>query len=73
MVVRACPGMNFANRSMFIGLALLLWSFRISEFPGAPIDTTPDRDTTVARVPSFVVKLEPRIGSEARLRAMMTM
>lgn len=63
--------MYFANRTTFIGLALLLWSFRIAERPDAPIDTRPDTDNTVAHFKPFEVKFEPRI-QEARLRDMMT-
>ncbi|KAF8553243.1 cytochrome P450 [Imleria badia] len=67
---RVCPGMHLANRSIFIALALLLWSFRIVERPEAPIDTTPDRDNVVAHLANFEVEFVPRIG-EARLREMV--
>ena len=62
--------MHLANRSIFIGLALLLWSFQIVELPEAPIDTTPDTDSVVAHLMPFVVRFVPRMG-EARLREMM--
>lgn len=64
--------MHFANRSIFIALALLLWSFRIVERPEAPIDTTPDRDNVIAHLANFEVDFVPRI-EEARLRKVMAM
>lgn len=64
--------MHFANRSLFIALALLLWSFRIVERPEAPIDTTPDKDNMVAHLPHFEADFVPRI-EEARLREVMVM
>lgn len=64
--------MYLANRSIFIALAFLLWSFRIVERPEAPIDTTPDKDNVVAHLPRFEVDFVPRIN-EARLREVMTM
>jgi len=69
---RVCPGMDLANRSMFIALAHLLWSFRIREHPGTPIDTTPDMDNAVAHLPPFEVDFVPRIDVE-RLREAMVM
>jgi len=69
---RVCPGMHLANRSLFIALALLLWSFRIVERPEAPIDTTPDTDNVVAHLAHFEVDFAPRI-EEARLREVMVM
>ena len=62
--------MYLANRSIFIGLALLLWSFQVVELPEALIDTTPDADNVVAHLAPFEVKFVPRMG-EARLREMM--
>jgi len=62
--------MHLANRSLFIALALLLWSFRVVERPEAPIDTTPDRDNAVAHLAHFEVDVVPRIR-EAQLREMM--
>lgn len=62
--------MHLANRSLFIALALLLWSFRIVERPEAPIDTTPDRDNILAHPAHFEADFVPRI-EEARLREVM--
>ncbi|KAI9573127.1 cytochrome P450 [Boletus coccyginus] len=67
---RVCPGMHLANRSLFIVLALLLWSFRVVERPEAPIDTTPDTDNVVAHLAHFEVDFVPRTG-DAQLREMM--
>ncbi|KAG1809804.1 cytochrome P450 [Suillus plorans] len=35
---RICPGRRIANRSIFIKLALVLWSFKITQDPENPID-----------------------------------
>ncbi|KAI9573125.1 cytochrome P450, partial [Boletus coccyginus] len=67
---RVCPGMHLANRSLFIALALLLWSFRIVERPEAPIDTTPDKDNVVAHLAHFEVDFLPRTR-DAQLRELM--
>ena len=64
--------MHLANRSLFIALALLFWSFRIVERPEAPIDTTPDTDNVVAHLAYFEVDFVPRI-EKARLREVMVM
>ena len=64
--------MHLANRSLFIALALVLWSFRIVERPEASIDTTPDTDNVVAHMAQFEVDFVPRI-EEARLREVMVM
>ena len=64
--------MHLANRSLFIALALVLWSFRIVERPEAPIDTTPHTDNIVAHLAHFEVDFVPRI-EEARLREAMVM
>lgn len=69
---RVCPGMQLANRSIFIALALVLWSFRIVERPEAPIDTTPDNDNVQSHLADFKVNFVPRI-KEARLREMVAM
>lgn len=64
--------MHLANRSLFITLGLLIWSFRFVERPEAPIDTTPDRDNIVSHLPHFKVKFVPRI-EEAWLKEVMVM
>ncbi|KAF8548569.1 hypothetical protein OG21DRAFT_1516161 [Imleria badia] len=67
-----CPGMHFANRSIFIALALLFWSFHIVERPDAPIDTTPDKDNVVAHLQNFEVDFVPHM-EEMRLQEMIDM
>ena len=64
--------MHLANRSIFIALAYLLWSFRIVERPDEEIDMTPDIDRVVAHMAPFVVDFMPRIN-EVQLREMMSM
>ncbi|KAI9566969.1 cytochrome P450, partial [Boletus coccyginus] len=57
---RACPGQYIANRSIFIGVALILWAFRLSEDPKAPIDSFGFSDT-VNQIPDpFRLIVEPR-------------
>lgn len=69
-ILWVCPGLHFANRSLYINLALLLWSFRIVERPGAPIDVNAYTDTIVSITAPFDVEFVPRI-EENRLREMM--
>lgn len=64
--------MHLANRSLFIALTFLLWSFRVIERPEAPIDTTPDKDNVVAHLAHFEVDFVPRTR-DAQLREMMEM
>ncbi|KAF9231520.1 cytochrome P450 [Melanogaster broomeanus] len=67
---RVCPGLHLASRSLYINAALLLWSFRITERPDAPIDVDSFTDTFLPRSTPFEVEFVPRIGGE-RLREMM--
>ncbi|KAF9235333.1 cytochrome P450 [Melanogaster broomeanus] len=64
---RVCPGLHLANRSLYITLALLLWSFRIAERPDMPIDVDAFTDTFVAFSAPFEVDFVPRMEEE-RLR-----
>ena len=66
-ILWVCPGLHFANRSLYINLALLLWSFRIVERPDTPIDVNAYTDTTVSISVPFDVEFVPRI-EENRLR-----
>ncbi|KAF8553151.1 cytochrome P450, partial [Imleria badia] len=68
---RVCPGQHVANKSLYINLALLLWSFHIVEKADAPIDTNDHADGVVARAAPFDVKFIPRI-EEGRLKQMMS-
>ncbi|KAF9235736.1 cytochrome P450 [Melanogaster broomeanus] len=67
---RVCPGLHVANRSLYINLALLLWSFRITQRPDAPIDVEAYTDTVISYAAPFGVDFVPRI-EEWRLREMM--
>lgn len=51
--IRVCPGRHFAHNSLYINLALLLWSFRIVERADAPIDTDNCTDSTIAHPAPF--------------------
>ncbi|KAG2053936.1 cytochrome P450 [Suillus hirtellus] len=68
---RICPGRHIANRSIFINLALLLWSFKITEDPKNPIDQSGFVDGVIAHPKRFAARFEPRFGDEASLRAVM--
>ncbi|KAF9225701.1 cytochrome P450 [Gyrodon lividus] len=61
---RACPGLHVANRSLYINLALLLWSFRIMERPDARIDVNAFTDSVISRPVPFEVDFVPRMGEE---------
>ncbi|KAH7923755.1 cytochrome P450 [Leucogyrophana mollusca] len=67
---RVCPGQHVANRSIFVNLALLLWSFRIAENPRAPIDTNAFSDSVISHAAPFDAEFIPRMDRGA-LRSMM--
>ncbi|EGN92984.1 hypothetical protein SERLA73DRAFT_190371 [Serpula lacrymans var. lacrymans S7.3] len=67
---RVCPGQQVGHRSLFITAALLLWAFKLSEDPSAPIDDKAFSDGVVAFLQPFTVKFEPRF-EEGSLRTMM--
>ena len=71
VIHRACPGNHFANNSMYISLALLLWSFQIVERPDTPIDKDGFTDGFAMQAAPFDVKFIPRI-EEDRLKEMMS-
>ncbi|KAG1720323.1 cytochrome P450 [Suillus lakei] len=68
---RVCPGLHLANHSMYISLALLLWSFRIVQRPDAPINTHAFLDAVISRAEPFKIDIIPRI-EVAKLKEMMT-
>ncbi|KAN0101001.1 Cytochrome P450 [Tylopilus felleus] len=68
---RFCPGVHIANRSLFINGALLLWSFRITQDPNAPIDNTAFVDGVIGRPKPFDACFTPRIADETHLREVM--
>lgn len=49
---RLCPGTHIADRSLFLAVSRLLWTFKFEELPDHPID----RD---AFLPGFVATPEP--------------
>ncbi|KAH7922012.1 cytochrome P450 [Leucogyrophana mollusca] len=67
---RVCPGQHVANRSIYINLALLLWSFRLAENPAAPIDTSAFSRGVIAHAAPFEVIFTPRT-EEKVLRGML--
>ncbi|KAF9233850.1 cytochrome P450 [Melanogaster broomeanus] len=67
---RVCPGQHVANRSLYINLALLLWSFRVLERPEAPVDSHAFSGVIVAHAAPFEVDFVPRIA-ERKLKEMM--
>ncbi|KAG1805462.1 cytochrome P450 [Suillus subaureus] len=68
---RVCPGLHLANQSLYITLALLLWSFRIAQRPDAPINTHAFSDVIIAHSAPFEIDVIPRMNV-AKLRDMMT-
>ncbi|KAF8551926.1 cytochrome P450 [Imleria badia] len=68
---RICPGQHVANRSIFVNGALILWAFRLSEDPKAPIDSFDFSDTVNLIAAPFRVIFEPR-SSEAQIRHLCT-
>lgn len=68
---RVCPGLHLANHSLYISIALLLWSFRIAQRPDAPINVHAFLDAVIARAAPFEIDVIPRIGV-AKLKEMMT-
>ncbi|KAG2068658.1 cytochrome P450 [Suillus decipiens] len=68
---RVCPGLHLANNSLYITLALLLWSFRVAQQPDAPIDTHAFSDTVIPRAAPFEIDVIPRM-KVGKLREIMT-
>ncbi|KAG1854488.1 cytochrome P450 [Suillus subalutaceus] len=68
---RICPGRHIANRSVFINLVLLLWSFKISQDPENPINQSGFVDGVIAHPKPFAARFKPRFGDEASLRSVM--
>ncbi|KAG2037126.1 cytochrome P450 [Suillus americanus] len=68
---RICPGRHIADRSIFINVALLLWSFKITQDPENPIDDMGFVDGVIAHPKPFTARFQPRFGDEASLRDMM--
>ncbi|KAG2071611.1 cytochrome P450 [Suillus decipiens] len=69
---RVCPGLHLADNSLYITLALLLWSFRIAQRPDAPIiNTHAFSDAVISHAAPFEIDVIPRMEI-AKLREMMT-
>ncbi|KAG2090364.1 cytochrome P450 [Suillus discolor] len=68
---RICPGQHIANHSIFIKLALLLWSFNITQDPENPIDQSGFVDGVIAHPKHFAARFEPRFGDDVPLGAVM--
>ncbi|KAG2078552.1 cytochrome P450 [Suillus decipiens] len=68
---RVCPGLHLANNSLYMTLALLLWSFRIAQRPDAPINTHAFGDTVIPHAAPFEIDVIPRM-KVAKLREIMT-
>ncbi|KAG2066752.1 cytochrome P450 [Suillus decipiens] len=64
---RACPGTQVANRSLYIAVALILWSFMVAEDPDNPIDDTAFTLDVVSHHNPFSLIFKPRMD-EASLR-----
>ena len=68
---RICPGMQVANRSVFINTAFILWAFRVSENPAAPIDSFAFSDTANIHAMPFALVFEDRLP-RADIRTLCT-
>lgn len=64
---RACPGLHVANRSVYIAVAHILWSFTLAEDPSNPIDDTAFTPGVVSHQKPFGLIFKPRMD-EASLR-----
>ena len=64
---RICPGVIMAEKEIFLGLAHMLWAFKIEPILGAPIDLK-EYDGASGRSPvPFVVRLTPRDANVAEV------
>ncbi|KAJ4401485.1 hypothetical protein N0V91_007919 [Didymella pomorum] len=69
---RVCPGMHVAERSLFLGVARMLWAFKFEpqlDGNGCPILPDPDQLTQgfVCQPAIFPVSIEPRSEQRARI------
>lgn len=70
VIHRIRQGDDFAAKSLYINLALLLWSFRILERPDAPIDVNDYTHSIIAHAAPFCVDFIPWMEAE-RLKGMI--
>ncbi|EIW85894.1 cytochrome P450 [Coniophora puteana RWD-64-598 SS2] len=68
---RVCPGQYVANRSMFVTMSLLFWSFRLVEDPAHPVDVDAFDGGVASHHTGFKVGFEPRRSVE-EIRAVMS-
>lgn len=65
---RICPGLHLAERSLYIAIATLAWSFDMSSKPG---ETKPDvfnmTSGFVSRAEAFRCNIKPRDATRARM------
>lgn len=71
---RICPGMHVAERSLFLGIARMLWAFSFEpqfDTKGSPILPNPDRVTQgfVCQSEAFLVRIVPRSMERAKMVA----
>lgn len=65
---RACPARPVANRSFFIAAALVLWGFRISQDPAAPINSFAFSKGVLAHPVPYKAIFELRVEPEVLRR-----
>lgn len=65
-----CPD-DGCIRSVFINTALLLWAFKISQVPSAPIDTLAFKDAMNAHPLPFQVHFQTRLHKPVELETIM--
>ena len=59
-------------QSLYISFVLLLWSFRVTQRPDAPVDVNAYTDSMVSQAAPFEVDFIPRINI-AKLKELLTM
>ncbi|KAG1748502.1 cytochrome P450 [Suillus paluster] len=67
---RVCPGLQVANRSVFINSLLILWAFQMTLDPTKPLDDMGFTSGAVGDVQPCAIKFETRVP-ETELRRMM--
>lgn len=65
---RLCPGSHIAERSLFLGIARMLWGFTFEPAPSGPLPTAHDfADGMSAHLRPFHTAITPRSDARARL------
>ena len=66
---RICPGIFLAEKEIFLGIASLMWAFKIESVPDDPIDLN-EYEGLSGRCPvPFRVKMAPRGSHVAKVLA----